>query len=45
MRDHEGLVVLAGAGNFESVRNALCAEAQACLAAITVAAGQGMLQI
>jgi hypothetical protein len=45
VREHEGSVILAGPGNWNNVRDALCAEAHACLIVITVAADQGMMQI
>ncbi|KAF8645590.1 hypothetical protein HU200_066141 [Digitaria exilis] len=45
IRDHEGSALLAGVGKLSKIHDALCAEAQACLAAIIAAADQGMMQI
>jgi hypothetical protein len=45
VRDHEGSMILVGAENLDNVHDVLCAEAHACLIAITAAANQGMMQI
>lgn len=45
VRDHDRFVIMAGAGNLDKVHDAICAEAHACLIAITAAADQGMMQI
>ena len=45
VRDTNGFAVMAGAGKLESVHDAFCAEAQACLAALTAMSNQGMTRI
>jgi len=45
VRDTNGFAVMAGAGKLESVHDAFCAEAQACLAPLTAMSNQGMTRI
>ena len=45
IRDHLSDAVLAGAGRIAVVRDALCSEAHACLAALQAAADHGMQNI
>jgi hypothetical protein len=45
VRDHEGSMILASAGNLDNVHDALCAEVHDCWIAITATADQGMMQI
>ena len=45
VRDNHATAVMAGAGRIEVVSDALCAEAQACIAALQAAAAQGMQNI
>lgn len=42
MRDHDGDARLAGTGKMASVQDALCAKAQACLAALQAMSANGM---
>ncbi|RLN16079.1 hypothetical protein C2845_PM02G03340 [Panicum miliaceum] len=45
VRDENGQAVLAGAGNLQAVHDALCAEAEACSAALTATMNHGMSNI
>ena len=45
MRAENGQTVLAGAGNLNAVQDALCPEAEACLAAPTATMSRGMSNI
>ena len=45
MRDENGQAVLAGAGNLSAVHDALCAEAEACLTALSATMNHGMSNV
>jgi len=45
VRDENGQTVLAGEGNLNAVQDALCPEAEACLAAPTATMNRGMSNI
>jgi len=45
VRDENGQTVLAGAGNLNAVQDALCAEAEACLAALNATMNHGMSNV
>jgi len=45
VRDENGQAVLAGAGNLSAVHDALCAEAEACLAALSATMNHGMSNV
>jgi ribonuclease HI len=45
VRDKNGAAVMARAGRLDSVHDAFCAEAQACLTALTAISAQGMTRI
>jgi len=45
VRDENGQTVLAGEGNLNAVQDALCPEAEACLAAPTATMSRGMSNI